>query len=316
VRSSELDGPRFSQSAQLEPLSLAASLMSQLRGIGLVAALPMAYWEPYNTARAFAALDNLSAGRAGWLAIPASSPADAANFPRFAHQRIETPYERALEYNELVRALWDSWEDDALKFDKANAIFTDRAKVHRIAHQKKYFTSDGPLNAPRPVQGHPPVFVSDISAEGLAFAAVAADVVIATPATAPQALALRAQINAAPLLLASLDFVLGKSDSEAAAARAQLDALAGDHRRAGLQFTGTPEALTALMTEWFVKGCCDGFQLLPAVMPRDLASFADDVVPLLRARGIFQGARDHATLRDRLGLARPPGRTITAQGAA
>src|SRR5882762_8946902 len=98
VRSSALDGPAFSQSLQLEPLSLISALMTDLHSIGLAASVPMAYWEPFNVARAFSALDNLSSGRAAWLAVPASGPADAANFPRFAHQHISHPYERANEF--------------------------------------------------------------------------------------------------------------------------------------------------------------------------------------------------------------------------
>jgi alkanesulfonate monooxygenase SsuD/methylene tetrahydromethanopterin reductase-like flavin-dependent oxidoreductase (luciferase family) len=300
--------------------------MINLRSIGLAASVPMTYWEPFNIARAFSALDNLSGGRAAWLAVPSSGPADEANFPRFAHQHIKAPYARALEFVELTRALWDSWEDDALKFDKENAIFTDRAKVHRIAYQKKFFASDGPLNAPRPVQGHPPILVSDVSAEGLAFGAAIADVVMARESSAAEAASLRARATAlslaggratAPLVLADLHFVLGKTDHAASAARAELDVLSGAGRppMTGLHFTGTAGGLAELMLEWFGNGSCDGFQLLPAVMPRDLAMFAADVVPLLRGHDVFRGGYLGTSLREHLGLTRPMGR-VSAQGEA
>jgi hypothetical protein len=33
---------------------------------------------------------------------------------------------------DVVFALFDSWEDGALVFDKAKGVFADRDKVHRI----------------------------------------------------------------------------------------------------------------------------------------------------------------------------------------
>jgi alkanesulfonate monooxygenase SsuD/methylene tetrahydromethanopterin reductase-like flavin-dependent oxidoreductase (luciferase family) len=312
VRSSALAGPAFSQSVQLEPLSLISALMIALPRIGLAASVPMAYWEPFNVARAFAALDNLSAGRAAWLAVPASGFEDEANFPRFARQQIDAPYERAFEFAALVRALWDSWEDDALKFDKQNAVFTERSKVHRIAHKGKYFASDGPLNAPRPPQGHPPLLVSDLTANGLLFAAANADLVLASESGLEAAAALRHKI-AAPLLLADLYFVLGASEAEARQRAALLDAFAAP--LAGLRFVGTAAGLAALMAEWFAAGACDGFNLLPAVMGQDLVAFTAEAMPLLKARGLYRENYAGTTLRDHLGLARPPGR-IAQAGAA
>jgi len=307
VRSSAVDDPTVSQSAQLEPLSLAAALM-QVPDIGIAAAVPMTYWEPFNTARAFAALDNLSAGRSAWLAVPAASPADAANFPRHAAQFTEKPYERALEYAELTRALWDSWEDGALLFDKERAIFTDADKVHRISFQKTYFYCDGPLNAPRPVQGHPPMIVSDTCDAALPLAALA-DVVISDTSCASGLVWLRSQLAAlqparAPALLAALDFVVEDSAEAAQAARAQLDEMGGPAPRRGLTFTGTPEELAAMLADLHGQGICDGFQLLPARTADDMAGFVEKVLPLLPPRAPWNGG----TLRARLGLAQPPGR--------
>lgn len=306
VRSSALMGPAFSQSVQMEPLSLIAALMIPLRRIGLAAQVLMAYWEPFNTARAFAALDNLSGGRSAWLAVPASGPDDEANFPRFAHQHITAPYERADEYAGLVRDLWDSWEDEALRFDKENAIFSDHTRVHRVGHKGKYFFCDGPLNAPRPPQGHPPVLSADLSEGGIAFAAAQADLMIAREGTQAVAAALRARLGG-PLLLTDLHFVLGATDSEARQRAADFNGLAAPEA-GGLFFTGTAEGLADLMASWFASGACDGFNLLPAVMTRDLAAFTGTVAPLLRARNIIRADYEGQTLRDHLGLARPANR--------
>lgn len=298
------------EGVQLEPLSLAAALMISLRKIGLAAAVPMSYWEPFNVARAFAALDNLSAGRAAWLAVPASDPADEANFPRFAQQHITAPYERAAEFVQLTKALWDSWDDDALVFDKARAVFTERDRVHRIGFEGRFFYSDGPLNAPRPVQGHPPILVGDATAPGLAFAGANADVALMHEAMPEGAIEMRARMpsnGSAPRAMADLHFLLAPSEARARERRAQLDALA-PAAASGLDFCGTAMGLAALMADWFGRGACDGFILLPAAMPDDLTAFCSDVVPLLAAQGL-RAPGYRATLREQLGLPRPAARS-------
>jgi alkanesulfonate monooxygenase SsuD/methylene tetrahydromethanopterin reductase-like flavin-dependent oxidoreductase (luciferase family) len=75
----------------------------------------------------------------------------------------------------------------------------------------------------------------------------------------------------------------------------------------GLHLTGPPEALADLITTWFQAGAADGFTLQPLRLPVDLVLFVDHVVPLLRARGIAAPEYRPGTLRDRLGLPRPPG---------
>lgn len=123
-----------------DALSVAACLMSLTQDIGLAAEISTA-WQPFNVARALASFDLLSRGRCGWSPRPLDG--ESADAPRFR------------EHLEVVFKLFDSWDDDALVFDKANAVFADRAKVRRIRHAGAYFTVDGPLNAPRPPQGHP-----------------------------------------------------------------------------------------------------------------------------------------------------------------
>lgn len=73
----------------------------------------------------------------------------------------------------------------------------------------------------------------------------------------------------------------------------------------GLDFTGTPEALSELIAEWWDAGACDGFTLMPNVLPDQLATFVDQVVPILQARGIARTEYRGTTLRDHFGLPRP-----------
>ena len=75
----------------------------------------------------------------------------------------------------------------------------------------------------------------------------------------------------------------------------------------GLDFTGTPEQMAQLMDDWFTAGACDGFTLMPHVLPQQLTLFVEEVAPLLKARGLRTGEYAGATLRDHFGLPRPAG---------
>jgi alkanesulfonate monooxygenase SsuD/methylene tetrahydromethanopterin reductase-like flavin-dependent oxidoreductase (luciferase family) len=73
----------------------------------------------------------------------------------------------------------------------------------------------------------------------------------------------------------------------------------------GLDFTGTPENLAQLMTDWHEAGACDGFTLMPNVLPDQLTAFVDHVVPILQKRDIARSEYAGTTLRDHVGLPRP-----------
>ncbi|WP_020620013.1 LLM class flavin-dependent oxidoreductase [Paenibacillus daejeonensis] len=75
--------------------------------------------------------------------------------------------------------------------------------------------------------------------------------------------------------------------------------------RGHLQFVGTPEQLADLMEQWFQGYGCDGFNIMPPVLPGGLDEFVDHVVPILQQRGLFRQEYSGTTLREHLGLARP-----------
>jgi FMN-dependent oxidoreductase (nitrilotriacetate monooxygenase family) len=73
-------------------------------------------------------------------------------------------------------------------------------------------------------------------------------------------------------------------------------------------FTGTPEQLADDLELWFTNGAADGFNIMPPGYPADLETFVDEVVPILRTRGLFREGYEGSTLRDHYGLARPESR--------
>jgi FMN-dependent oxidoreductase (nitrilotriacetate monooxygenase family) len=161
--------------ARLEPISLLSALAAVTRHIGLIVTASASYSEPYNLARTFASLDHISKGRFGWNVVTSGMNEEAMNFGRDANIEHASRYERAAEFLDTAKALWDSLEDDSLLLDKQSGFFADPKLVHRINHVGKHFKVRGPLNVPRPPQGHPVIVQAGSSEDGKNLAAAHAD---------------------------------------------------------------------------------------------------------------------------------------------
>ena len=99
--------------AVFEPITLLTAVAQHTKYIGLLATATTTYDEPYSLARRFASLDHLSKGRACWNIVTTSYPEDALNFSRTEHVAKDERYERAREFVEVCKGLWDSWAEDA-----------------------------------------------------------------------------------------------------------------------------------------------------------------------------------------------------------
>ncbi|MGV1906257.1 LLM class flavin-dependent oxidoreductase [Agrobacterium cavarae] len=170
--------------ARFEPLTLLAALALVTEKIGLAATSSTTYGEPYHTARAFSSIDHLSHGRAAWNIVTTSYARTANNFSK-SHPEHDERYAVAEEFVDVVRGLWDSWDDDAFIKDKQSGIYADPNKVHMLDHRGQYYSVKGPLNIPRSPQGHPILIQAGSSGPGQDLAARTADVVF----TAQQSLA-------------------------------------------------------------------------------------------------------------------------------
>jgi alkanesulfonate monooxygenase len=163
--------------AYFDPLTLLAGLAAVTRHIGLVSTATTSYNEPYHIARKFASLDVMSGGRAGWNVVTSSNASEAYNFGRDAHFGHADRYERAAEFVEVAKGLWDSWDDDAFLRDRKAAAYFDPDKLHFLNHKGKHFSVRGPLNVARPPQGYPVIFQASASETGKDLAAQIAEVV-------------------------------------------------------------------------------------------------------------------------------------------
>lgn len=151
---------------RLEPLTLLSALAAQTERIGLVGTASTSFNSPFNLARRFASLDLISRGRAGWNVVTTGDAGTAHNYGLDEMYDYDTRYDRAQEFVELARALWDSYGDDAFPRNRATGQFLDPSKQHLTDWHGTYFKVRGPLNIERSRQGAPVIFQAGDSDQG------------------------------------------------------------------------------------------------------------------------------------------------------
>jgi FMN-dependent oxidoreductase (nitrilotriacetate monooxygenase family) len=359
---------------KFEPLTLLSALAMTTSRLGLAATASTTYAEPYHVARAFASLDHISVGRAGWNVVTTAYAKSSAVFGR-QHPPHAERYAMAEEFVAACRLLWDSWDDDAFIGDKQAGRFVRPGSLHIPHFKGKYFAIEGALNVPRAPQGHPVLIQAGSSGPGQALAARIADVVFTAQNDLDEALAFYralkrqvAEFGRRPgevLVMPGVMPVVGRSEAEAQALFAELNrnidtaqaftvlserlgmdmsahpmdgpvppppptehlksraALLMDMARRDnltlrelyyrvaaarghLLVVGTALQVADVLERWFRAGAADGFNIMPPFFPGAFDAFADGVVPILQARRLFRADYGGTTLRDHLGLRRPP----------
>ncbi|MFJ2957724.1 NtaA/DmoA family FMN-dependent monooxygenase [Streptomyces sp. NPDC087270] len=160
---------------RLEPLTLLSAVATHTKHVGLVGTASSTYNSPFNLARRFASLDHISGGRAGWNVVTSFDTGASKNFGLEEHLDYATRYGRALEFVQVARGLWDSYEDDAFPADVERDVFLDPAKLHALDHVGEHLSVAGPLNLSRSPQGQPVIFQAGVSEEGRDLAAQVAE---------------------------------------------------------------------------------------------------------------------------------------------
>ncbi|QDY09046.1 LLM class flavin-dependent oxidoreductase [Micromonospora sp. HM134] len=339
LQSSLPDGPdgRVDQvRGRLDALLVAARVAPLTRHIGLVPTTSVTHTEPFHVSTAVATLDHVSGGRAGWRPRISARRAEAGHFGRrdlpppdptrpAEPQRarlVGDLFAEAADAVEVVRRLWDSWQDDAEIRDASTGRFVDRDRLHYTDFTGRWFSVKGPSIVPRPPQGQPVVAVLAHATVPYEFAARHADVVFVTPTDTGHAEAVVTEVRAVeetvgrggpPLrVLADLEVLVDDTPEAARRRRDRLDELHGTgHTSDAATFTGSPAQLVDLLAAWQRAGV-DGFRLRPAVLPDDLTRITRSVVPALRDRGLFRAGYPGGTLRGLLGLPRPANRYAVA----
>lgn len=305
---------------RLDAVLIAARVAPRTKHIGLVPTAITTHTEPFHLSKAIATLDYVSSGRAG-IRVQVSGSRDAAahfgrrTVPDDPKDFVDELFGEAADYVEVIRRLWDSWEDDAEIRDVATGRFIDRTKLHYIDFEGAQFSVKGPSITPRPPQGQP--IVAALGHVDVAYRLIAssADVGFVTPHSAAETTAIVDEIashragDAAPVrVFADLVVFLDDTVAAATARRERLDATLGHEYISDAEvFVGTPQGLADLLQEWHAAGAA-GFRLRPATLPHDLLQITDGLVPELRRRGAFHDAYHASTLRGALDLPRPVNR--------
>lgn len=319
---------------RLDALLIASFIAPLTSHIGIVPTVTTTHTEPFHIATAVQTLDFTSRGRAGWRvqASPAAhearhfgrrtiEPIDLAAARRGESALVRELFDEARDAVEVVRRLWDSWEDDAIVRDPASGRFLDRDKLHYADFEGPYFSVKGTSITPRSPQGQPLVAVLAHQAIPYELAATSSDLVFVTPHDDAQAASILAEVRDAEVrvgregrelsVLADLVVLLEATPQLAAAALERLDAANGEAATSdALIFAGTPDALVERIEAWTTLGY-DGVRLRPARLTRDLEHIATWVAPRFD-RADAAGA----TLRERLGFERPANRYAAKETAA
>ncbi|SDJ54741.1 LLM class flavin-dependent oxidoreductase [Variovorax sp. OV700] len=165
-----------------DPLLLVSAMAAATRHLGFGVTVNLTYEQPYLLARRFSTLDHLTRGRIGWNIVTGylDSAARAMGLAKqIAH---DERYERADEYLEVLYKLWEgSWEDAAVRRDKAARVFADPARVHKVRHEGRYHQVEGYHLAEPSPQRTPVLFQAGSSGRGQRFAARHAECVFISP---------------------------------------------------------------------------------------------------------------------------------------
>jgi N-acetyl-S-(2-succino)cysteine monooxygenase len=225
------DHPSFQ--TRFEPTTTVAALSVTTRHIGLGATVSTSFSEPFSVARTFQSLQHLSQGRIAWNVVTSSSDSAALNFSMERHYDHDKRYEIAGEFVDVVRGLWNTWDDGAVLKCKQTGVYVDPGKVRTLDHKGRYFEVRGPLNIERPVHGHPLIIQAGGSEPGQELSARTADIVFSVvngdTAAAKAAydglkarLAKYGRASSDMALLPGVMAIIGRTNAEA---KAQLDRL-------------------------------------------------------------------------------------------
>ncbi|RDJ26828.1 FMN-dependent monooxygenase [Bosea caraganae] len=361
----------------LDPLTLLAGLTAVTTHLGLVATATTSYNEPYQIARRLASFDHMTGGRVGWNVVTSANTSEAYNFGRDEHYAHGERYDRAEEFVEVVKGLWDSYDDGAFVRDRETGRYFKPEALHFLRHQGEHFKVRGPLHIERSPQGHPVIAQASASAVGTELAGRIAEIVFTPLHSLAQGQQIYQQLKDLAVkngrtpddikIMPGLNAIVGRTEAEAQEKHAALQALihpdvgrellqnalrgmdlspyrddepfpdevvagliAQDRRRyehmlagkptvreiyqkfAGARgqrtLIGSPTQVADDIEYWFANRAVDGFLIQPADAPGGLDDFVTLVVPELQRRGLFRTEYEGRTLRENLGLRRPPSR--------
>ncbi|MEU6354126.1 LLM class flavin-dependent oxidoreductase [Streptomyces sp. NPDC047072] len=282
----------------------AAFVAASTSTIGIAPVVPLTYAEPFHVSGQLASLDHISAGRAGWVVTEEERPEAARAWGRPLVDGAEARGRESRDGVEVARALWDSWEDDAVVRSVATSRYLDRDRLHYIDFTGETYAVKGPAIVPRPPQGQLVVLgrPDRVPADLLDVALVEGRDLQAVASAAAKA--------GTPRVLAEVEVALDTPDATAAERVADLERHAPWADRGRLRHIGPAEQLVSLLQE--LSSYVDGVRLRPLVLDEDLPVLSRLVLPALSERRLVARPLPGTSLRSTLGLERPANRFAAA----
>ncbi|MFF5139566.1 LLM class flavin-dependent oxidoreductase [Streptomyces sp. NPDC013157] len=282
----------------------AAFVAASTSTIGIAPVVPVTYAEPFHVSSQLASLDHVSAGRAGWVVTEEDHPEAARVWGRPLVADAAARARESRDGIEVARALWDSWEDDAVIRSVATSRYLDRDRLHYIDFTGETYAVKGPAIVPRPPQGQLVVL-------GRPDRVPAAQLDVAlVEGHDPASVATAAAGAGTPRVFAEVEVALDTPDATGAERVADLERYAPWTDRGRLRHIGSAEQLVAVLVE--LRRHVDGVRLHPLVLDEDLPVLSRLVLPTLSARRLTARPLPGTSLRSALGLERPANRFAAA----
>ena len=171
-----------------DPMLLVSAMAAATEHLGFGVTVNLSYEAPYLLARRFSTLDHLTGGRVGWNIVTGYLESAARAMGVGAQLPHDERYDRADEYLDVLYKLWEgSWEDGAVRRDKAGRVYADPTRVHPVVHDGKHFHVEGIHLAEPSPQRTPVLFQAGSSGRGQRFAARHAECVFIAATTKAEA---------------------------------------------------------------------------------------------------------------------------------
>lgn len=175
--------------------AIAGVLAAVTSRIGLVSTATTTFNVPYQLARQFQTLDQLTGGRIGWNAVTSFGGERQFGFTELPDQDVR--YARAAEFVDIVQGLWRGWRPDAVTTDATGKPRIHADRIDRLAYHGQFLSAEGALGVPRSPQGWPVQFQAGASDAGLQFAARYAEAIFAASPDIDHARAFNSRLAAA-----------------------------------------------------------------------------------------------------------------------
>ncbi|MFE4578766.1 LLM class flavin-dependent oxidoreductase [Streptomyces chartreusis] len=282
----------------------AAFVAASTSTVGIAPVVPVTYAEPFHDSSQLASLDHISGGRAGWIVTEEERPEAARAWGRPPVAGADARARESRDGVEVARALWDSWEDDAVIRSVATSRYLDRDRLHYIDFTGETYAVKGPAIVPRPPQGQLVVLGTP---DRLPAARLDVALVAGRDLTA---VATAAAATGTPRVFAEVEVALDTPEATAAERVADLERHAPWTDLGRLRHIGSADRLIPLLGQ--LSRHVDGVRLHPLVLDEDLSVLSRLVLPALSEQRLVARPLPGTSLRSTLGLERPANRFAVA----